>query len=115
MKFFRTARAGKAARLSRIGRSQKLLSVCRMGKIFKIFKLCRFLARTFKRVHQLFYKTLCCLPSIWKMMSVLCALFYIYALIGMEIFNTKQMSEDEAFREEYYRTVLGDFNSFPAA
>ena len=115
MRIFRTAKAGKVTKLSRLGRSQKLIRIFKVCRFFKAFRMCRFMARTFKRVHQLFYKTLCCFPSIIKIVSVVCVLFYIYALIGMELFSTKGMREDATHLPDYERMVLGDFNTFPMA
>ena len=112
MRLLRTAKAGsKIARLGKLSRTQRFLKIFRACKTLKIFRICRYFARTFRKVNDLFYKTICTFPSLIKMLNVIISLCYIYAIIGCELFYTDDPSHEDISKG----SILGDFNSFPMA
>ena len=81
----KTAKAGKLLRLTKLNRLFKMFRALRTAKF------CRFLeagADTFDNVKQLIQRIFTCIPLIFKLTPIMFTMFYVYAIIGMEIFNT---------------------------
>ena len=91
LRLLRSAKAGRIARLGKLSRTAKMTRMFRAFKTVRICKICRYFVRTFKKVNDLFYKTVCTFPSLLKMLNIIIMLFYIYAIIGCELFHIEDV------------------------
>ena len=64
---------------------------------------------TFIRIKNMIQKTILCLPSIQKILTLLVIIFYTYCVVGMEVFSR---NEEETY---YSAGFYGNFTSFAKA
>ena len=89
-------------------------------KGLRSFKACRLLTAStasFMRIKSMIHKTVLCLPGgktkfcsqfiVKKLLSISVFFFYIYAMIGMEVYGQEQNRPDS----KYAAQKFGDFSS----
>ena len=98
--------------------SSKLLKLAKLNKLFRTFRACR----TIKIVSFLFYgidtlvqlknmveRIFTCMPMIIRLLPIILSTNYVYAIVGIEIFNTRT----DPFADSPYQVyTYCDFNSF---
>ena len=69
----------------------KIQKVFRLFRAFRTIKLVNFFLQGLNfvsKVQQMFYKIVICIPIIIKLSVICVIMFYIYSVIGVEIFTT---------------------------
>jgi len=100
-------------------KTTKLLKITKLNRVFKIFKTLRTIkligavvkgAEMLNQVQLLLQRILLCVPIVFQLVPILEMIFYIYAILGMEIYNTKTF-EHQA-NSPYDDYPYANFNSF---
>ncbi|EGR34851.1 hypothetical protein IMG5_000790 [Ichthyophthirius multifiliis] len=100
-------------------RTTKLLRLTKLNRIFKVFRAIKTMKiinvisqgiDTLNQVKILIQRIFMCIPIISKLIPILLIIFYIYALIGVNIFNTKLNSY--RLNSPYDQNNYIDFNNF---
>lgn len=101
--FLKQAKSGKLLKITKI---QRVLRIFRSMRSMKVLAVFNYGADTILRVKMLFQKIMYCLPVVLKLLTALFFAMYIYALVGMLLFQKTTISQEQRQREE---KVLSDF------
>lgn len=87
LSFMDFAKNARSARFLKISRLQKTLRITKSIKSFRIFKFCMNLLSSFYRIKQLLEIIIISLPAIWRTLSLILMMFYLWACVGCELFR----------------------------
>lgn len=105
-------------------KSSKLIRVTKINKMFKAVKALRtvkianFLsegANIFIQLKVMISRTILCIPMIMRLIPIMFQIFYFWAIIGMENFNTKTHGREGRMESPYVEYVYASFNNFHGA
>jgi two pore calcium channel protein 3 len=85
LKVFKNAKAGKILKLTKF---QKAFRIMKALRSVKIIQWCFASHETIKRLRNLFFRVLFCLPIVGRLTIVIFIVTYIYSIIGVEVFPT---------------------------
>lgn len=88
MKSAKSAKAGKLLKLTKLNRVFKMFRAVRTVKIMRLIVVW---GDILHQTQTLITRIFTCIPLIFKLLPILWMVFYIYAVIGLEIFNSKSI------------------------
>jgi hypothetical protein len=86
--FLGLAKSAKSVRFLKITRLQKTMKVTRSLRSFRLFRMCEGIMSVCIRITKLIEIIIVSLPTIWRIFTMMIILFYIYSLIGLELFRS---------------------------
>lgn len=92
LSFMDFAKNARSARFLKISRLQKTLRITKSIKSFRIFKFFMGLLSSFYRIKQLLEIIIISLPAIWRTLSLILMIFYLWGCVGCELFREQTLA-----------------------
>lgn len=120
LKSARGLRSAKSLRFFRIARSQRVLRLLKFVKRIKAVRIILQSAATFHRIKDILRKTVLCITSFKRIISIMFMTFYIYAIIGTELLYYSheeflEKAEIDTMLAVFSAGIIGNFESFSEA
>lgn len=111
-KFAKNARTAKTSRVLRSTKIHRTLKMTKSIRSVRFMKVCKKFAQPFMRVKKLIHKIVLCIPGILQTSTILYIIMHVYAIIGMELFDTKTQVYN--YGSPYDTSIVG-FNDYFSA
>ena len=117
LKFAKNLKSAKSIKFIRISKSQRALRFLKNLKKFKAFNFILTSVATVSRIKNLIHRTMMCITSFKQITSVMVLTFYIYAVIGVQVFSTqpeviRDLAENNENYQFYASNTIGGFQTF---